>query len=177
VTIWHLRSIFSLFSSFNMISPRSYQWLVSICSCKVNWPHVMFYMPVMGHQHGRRSSSNFPGSWIFETKGQFPNILREIHLASWCFAEWYSLCGHFQLCDLYENDSIFDKFECCISGNGLRAATGSYRYAKKQSILFCYSHFRMTMIPCINHLFGFIHFPAICSVCLVLPPEVLRRQP
>ncbi|XP_024006158.1 serine/threonine protein phosphatase 2A 55 kDa regulatory subunit B alpha isoform isoform X2 [Eutrema salsugineum] len=31
-----------------------------------------------------------------------------------------------KLCDLYENDSIFDKFECCISGNGLRAATGSY---------------------------------------------------
>uniref|UniRef100_A0A1J3JY68 Serine/threonine-protein phosphatase 2A 55 kDa regulatory subunit B n=2 Tax=Noccaea caerulescens TaxID=107243 RepID=A0A1J3JY68_NOCCA len=31
-----------------------------------------------------------------------------------------------KLCDLYENDSIFDKFECCISGNGMRAATGSY---------------------------------------------------
>ncbi|CAN7029077.1 unnamed protein product [Brassica rapa subsp. trilocularis] len=31
-----------------------------------------------------------------------------------------------KLCDLYENDSIFDKFECCISGNGLQAATGSY---------------------------------------------------
>ncbi|KAF3486121.1 hypothetical protein F2Q69_00052662 [Brassica cretica] len=30
------------------------------------------------------------------------------------------------LYDLYENDSIFDKFECCISGDGLRAATGSY---------------------------------------------------
>ncbi|KAJ4883639.1 Protein phosphatase 2A regulatory subunit PR55 protein [Raphanus sativus] len=36
-----------------------------------------------------------------------------------------------KLCDLYENDSIFDKFECCISGNGLGAATGSY------SNLFC----------------------------------------
>eukprot|EP00271_Cylindrocystis_brebissonii_P001267 TRINITY_DN1157_c1_g3_i1.p1 TRINITY_DN1157_c1_g3~~TRINITY_DN1157_c1_g3_i1.p1 ORF type:complete len:372 (-),score=78.46 TRINITY_DN1157_c1_g3_i1:1249-2208(-) len=31
-----------------------------------------------------------------------------------------------KLCDLYENDSIFDKFECCLSGDGLRAATGSY---------------------------------------------------
>ncbi|KAJ3691966.1 hypothetical protein LUZ60_012316 [Juncus effusus] len=31
-----------------------------------------------------------------------------------------------RLCDLYENDSIFDKFECCISGNGNRIATGSY---------------------------------------------------
>uniref|UniRef100_A0A803LBC7 Serine/threonine-protein phosphatase 2A 55 kDa regulatory subunit B n=1 Tax=Chenopodium quinoa TaxID=63459 RepID=A0A803LBC7_CHEQI len=31
-----------------------------------------------------------------------------------------------RLCDLYENDSIFDKFECCLSGDGLRAATGSY---------------------------------------------------
>lgn len=33
-----------------------------------------------------------------------------------------------QLCDLYENDSIFDKFECCLSGDGQRVATGSYRY-------------------------------------------------
>ncbi|XP_010519191.1 PREDICTED: serine/threonine protein phosphatase 2A 55 kDa regulatory subunit B beta isoform-like isoform X2 [Tarenaya hassleriana] len=31
-----------------------------------------------------------------------------------------------KLCDLYENDSIFDKFECCLSGEGLRVATGSY---------------------------------------------------
>jgi len=37
---------------------------------------------------------------------------------------------HFlQLCDLYENDSIFDKFECCLSGDGMRVATGSYRYS------------------------------------------------
>ncbi|KAL8537718.1 hypothetical protein ACS0TY_012748 [Phlomoides rotata] len=32
-----------------------------------------------------------------------------------------------KLCDLYENDSIFDKFECCLSGDGRRVATGSYR--------------------------------------------------
>ncbi|KAI5059005.1 hypothetical protein GOP47_0025324 [Adiantum capillus-veneris] len=31
-----------------------------------------------------------------------------------------------KLCDLYENDSIFDKFDCCTSGDGLRVATGSY---------------------------------------------------
>lgn len=31
-----------------------------------------------------------------------------------------------KLCDLYESDSIFDKFECCLSGDGLRVATGSY---------------------------------------------------
>ncbi|XP_062214339.1 serine/threonine protein phosphatase 2A 55 kDa regulatory subunit B beta isoform-like isoform X2 [Phragmites australis] len=31
-----------------------------------------------------------------------------------------------KLCDLYENDSIFDKFECCQGGDGLRVATGSY---------------------------------------------------
>ncbi|KAG8058498.1 hypothetical protein GUJ93_ZPchr0002g25263 [Zizania palustris] len=31
-----------------------------------------------------------------------------------------------KLCDLYENDLIFDKFECCLSGDGLRVATGSY---------------------------------------------------
>ncbi|XP_057455250.1 serine/threonine protein phosphatase 2A 55 kDa regulatory subunit B beta isoform-like isoform X1 [Lotus japonicus] len=31
-----------------------------------------------------------------------------------------------KLCDLYENDSIFDKFECCLSGDGSRVSTGSY---------------------------------------------------
>ncbi|KAM0876477.1 hypothetical protein ACQ4PT_036161 [Festuca glaucescens] len=31
-----------------------------------------------------------------------------------------------RLCDLYENDSIFDKFECCLSGDGRHVATGSY---------------------------------------------------
>ncbi|GFY97149.1 protein phosphatase 2A, regulatory subunit PR55 [Actinidia rufa] len=30
-----------------------------------------------------------------------------------------------KLCDLYENDSIFDKFECCLSGDGQRVATGA----------------------------------------------------
>jgi serine/threonine-protein phosphatase 2A regulatory subunit B len=27
---------------------------------------------------------------------------------------------------LYENDSIFDKFDCCINGKGDAIATGSY---------------------------------------------------
>eukprot|EP00983_Pelagomonas_calceolata_P066960 1149294-Pelagomonas_calceolata.AAC.2 len=31
-----------------------------------------------------------------------------------------------QLCDLYENDSIFDKFDCCINGSGDAICTGSY---------------------------------------------------
>lgn len=31
-----------------------------------------------------------------------------------------------RLCDLYENDSIFDKFECSWNGNGSRLLTGSY---------------------------------------------------
>ncbi len=31
-----------------------------------------------------------------------------------------------QLCDLYENDSIFDKFDCCMNGQGDAIATGSY---------------------------------------------------
>jgi len=31
-----------------------------------------------------------------------------------------------KLCDLYENDSIFDKFECCWNGNSCRLLTGSY---------------------------------------------------
>ncbi|KAL6756775.1 WD40-repeat-containing domain protein [Haematococcus lacustris] len=31
-----------------------------------------------------------------------------------------------RLCDLYENDSIFDKFDCCMNGKGDAIATGSY---------------------------------------------------
>jgi len=31
-----------------------------------------------------------------------------------------------KLCDLYENDCIFDKFECSLSGNGDHLITGSY---------------------------------------------------
>lgn len=31
-----------------------------------------------------------------------------------------------KLCELYESDSIFDKFECCLSADGLHVATGSY---------------------------------------------------
>ncbi|KAJ4975017.1 hypothetical protein NE237_008191 [Protea cynaroides] len=31
-----------------------------------------------------------------------------------------------KLSDLYNNDSIFDKFECCLSGDGLHYATGTY---------------------------------------------------
>ncbi|KAH7431333.1 hypothetical protein KP509_08G043200 [Ceratopteris richardii] len=31
-----------------------------------------------------------------------------------------------KLCDLYEKDAIFDKFECSLSGDGSRVATGSY---------------------------------------------------
>lgn len=39
-----------------------------------------------------------------------------------------------QLCDLYENDSIFDKFECCLSGDGSRVSTGSYRSDSTSSV-------------------------------------------
>ncbi|XP_068636692.1 serine/threonine protein phosphatase 2A 55 kDa regulatory subunit B beta isoform-like isoform X2 [Aristolochia californica] len=31
-----------------------------------------------------------------------------------------------KLCDLYNNDSIFNKFECCLSEDGLQFATGTY---------------------------------------------------
>ena len=31
-----------------------------------------------------------------------------------------------RLCDLYENDAIFDKFGCCMSTNGQLMATGTY---------------------------------------------------
>ncbi|XP_038879247.1 serine/threonine protein phosphatase 2A 55 kDa regulatory subunit B beta isoform-like isoform X2 [Benincasa hispida] len=31
-----------------------------------------------------------------------------------------------RLCELYDNDSIFDRFGCCLSADGLHFATGSY---------------------------------------------------
>ena len=31
-----------------------------------------------------------------------------------------------QLCDLYENDCIFDKFDCCMNGTAKYVASGSY---------------------------------------------------
>ncbi|KAG8378831.1 hypothetical protein BUALT_Bualt07G0025700 [Buddleja alternifolia] len=31
-----------------------------------------------------------------------------------------------KLCDLYNNDAIFDKFDCCVAGDHLNFATGSY---------------------------------------------------
>ena len=31
-----------------------------------------------------------------------------------------------KLCSLYENDCIFDKFECCWNGNDTAIMTGSY---------------------------------------------------
>ncbi|GLT83801.1 hypothetical protein SLE2022_020720 [Rubroshorea leprosula] len=40
-----------------------------------------------------------------------------------------------KLCDLYDKDSIFDKFECCFSGDGIHFATGSY-----SNLLHVFSH-------------------------------------
>ena len=40
------------------------------------------------------------------------------------------------LCDLYESDSIFDKFEVAYSGDGNKILTGSYRYSKKSDSFF-----------------------------------------
>ncbi|GFZ17446.1 protein phosphatase 2A, regulatory subunit PR55 [Actinidia rufa] len=39
-----------------------------------------------------------------------------------------------KLSDLYNNDAIFDKFGCCLSGDGLHFATGSYRRPHLQSV-------------------------------------------
>ena len=41
---------------------------------------------------------------------------------------WLTTFHLMQLCDLYNNDAIFDKFECCLSRDGLHFATGSYRF-------------------------------------------------
>lgn len=46
-----------------------------------------------------------------------------------CVLSWLTtLMCVTQLSDLYNNDAIFDKFGCCVSGDGLHFATGSYRF-------------------------------------------------
>jgi serine/threonine-protein phosphatase 2A regulatory subunit B len=42
----------------------------------------------------------------------------------------FSLCC-LQLCDLYENDCIFDKFDCCMNGAATYVASGSYNNSFK----------------------------------------------
>lgn len=41
------------------------------------------------------------------------------------------LCRALQLCDLYENDCIFDKFDCCMNGAATYVASGSYNNSFK----------------------------------------------
>ncbi|KAF6138191.1 hypothetical protein GIB67_011031 [Kingdonia uniflora] len=53
-----------------------------------------------------------------------PKVLLELYYCLYALIMMNSYLV--QLCDLYENDSIFDKFECCMSGDGQRVATGSY---------------------------------------------------
>lgn len=62
-------------------------------------------------------------------------IKKRSHLMTKINVIWCYHC--FQLCDLYENDSIFDKFECCLSGDGLRVATGSYGYFFHPLLITC----------------------------------------
>ncbi|KAJ6696233.1 SERINE/THREONINE-PROTEIN PHOSPHATASE 2A 55 KDA REGULATORY SUBUNIT B [Salix koriyanagi] len=74
-----------------------------------------------------------------------------------------------KLCDLYENDSIFDKFECCLSGDGLRVATGSYRSV----VFFVLTSGHCTIViettsPCAFVCYLFFVSPAICSGYLVV---------
>lgn len=38
---------------------------------------------------------------------------------------------HLQLCDLYENDCIFDKFDACMNGTASYVASGSYNNSFK----------------------------------------------
>lgn len=129
----------------------------------------------MGHQYGFWSHRNLPGAWISETKGEI--------LCKNCLCSLDNMNGansHFtpmhQLCDLYENDSIFDKFECCFSGDGLRVATGSYRSASFVVMNSWYFHIYYTLMFCqaAAHIFSTIS--AIYFVYLVAPKAVQKLQ-
>lgn len=61
--------------------------------------------------------------------------------------------NYLQLCDLYENDSIFDKFECCLSGDGQRVATGSYRSITLFSVIVITASFTVSIeLKCLKNL-------------------------
>ncbi|KAF6166315.1 hypothetical protein GIB67_038175, partial [Kingdonia uniflora] len=60
-----------------------------------------------------------------------------------------------KLSDVYNNDSIFDKFECCLSGDGLHFATGSYRFVylikMKQQHIQTHSKTRQASLSNLTH--------------------------
>ena len=71
------------------------------------------------HDYLRPKVTYLPRIWLYGC-----NIFNEVFIS----LIKYFLFNLYQLCDLYDNDSIFDKFGCCVSGDGLRSATGSYRF-------------------------------------------------
>jgi hypothetical protein len=73
-------------------------------------------LEVVLFKHGGCCLSSSIKSLLLGTWGRLASGVLTVYTFGW------------QLCDLYENDSIFDKFECCLSGDGQRVATGSYRY-------------------------------------------------
>ena len=82
-----------------------------------------------------------------------------------------------QLCDLYENDSIFDKFECCLSGDGLRVATGSYRYMLYiLVIVLIILNKTSTICQDRDIIYVFSVIAAICFGCLVVLKVVQKLQ-
>uniref|UniRef100_A0A8B9Q7H3 Serine/threonine-protein phosphatase 2A 55 kDa regulatory subunit B n=1 Tax=Apteryx owenii TaxID=8824 RepID=A0A8B9Q7H3_APTOW len=74
--------------------------------------------------------------WLAEPKPVFGNGKQKISFARdvWFSADTENCCGGVQvheylrskLCSLYENDCIFDKFECCWNGSDSIVMTGSY---------------------------------------------------
>jgi hypothetical protein len=84
-----------------------------------------------------------------------------------------------QLCDLYENDCIFDKFDCCVNGTGEFVASGSYN--NKFRIFGCSNGVelsldasrdplrkRMQTPPKVGALTAWESIHVCCSCCCVL---------
>lgn len=92
-------------------------------------------------QHSR--SMNICGQrWILFYNFVSPEVV------DWHWMQLVMIFSFVKLCDLYENDSIFDKFECCLSGDGMRVATGSYRYLYLVRCLCCCQMILILMIQC-----------------------------
>lgn len=85
-----------------------------------------------------------------------------------------------KLCDLYENEAIFDKFGCAMSGNGQHVATGSYnnQFRVYNAMSDSYSTLHANRDPLANtpvrHLLPLALFCASSVPCSARPACVVR---
>ena len=121
---------------FHLAHPQASQAHGRLWECKTWWEgrslHQQFYAVPWDAASGVQLSSVMPllGGTLPTPELSADPDLR--HSRCWNPPRWRRrvllsrrTCA-VQLGDLYENDCIFDKFDCCFSGDGSHVATGTY---------------------------------------------------